>query len=247
MFELTLSTTVDKQSYIQELFKKIEEDVKNDSGILTKHISGGRIYLAIAVKKEKKEYYKSRILDLIFFVIIDDYKYNYFKEHLVVLEENLVYKSFLKAISIFDAEIDKEIIKSQLDLSQEVLIDSFYYFKLQSLQERWARTSVIINQNNVLSSKNSMIEILKYLTAVSDNQLIRADIIVGKSKTHILSFFGDKCFVNDFYGYSDMLTEIVRLNPQIINLKISKNCQNFDKIYDALNKIFSDKIYIQNW
>ncbi len=247
MFELTLSTTIDKQCYIQELFKKLSSEIKRDFGILTKHISGGRISLAIAVNFEKKEYYKSKILDYLLFVIIDDYKYNFYKDNLKVMEENLIYKSFLKAISIFDAEIDKEIIKSELVLSGEILIDSYYYFKLQPLQERWKRTAGIINQNNILSSTNSMIEILKYLTAVSENQLFKADIIVGKSKTHITSFLGEKHYQNDFCGFSDMLTEIVRLNPAKINLKISKNCSNFEKTYDALSKIFVDKIYIQNW
>lgn len=246
MFELTLSTTIDKQSYIQELFKKLSQEIKKDSGILTKHISGGRISLAIAIDSAKKEYYKTKILDYLLFIIIDDYKYNFYKEHLLVSCENLIYNSFLKAISIFDAEIDKEIIKSELVLSGEILIDSFYYFKLQPLQERWRKTANIITQNNILSSTNSMIEILKYLTAVSDNQLFKADIVVGKTKTHISSFLGEKHYSNNFGGYSDMLAEIVRLNPAKINLKISKSCQNFDKTYEALSKIFMDKIYIQN-
>ena len=55
-------------------------------------------------------------------------KYNFYKENLTPNDDCVIYESFLKAISIFDAENDKDIIKSQIHLSGEILIDSFFYF-----------------------------------------------------------------------------------------------------------------------
>ena len=131
MFELTLSTTIDKQRYLGEFFSRFGQEIRGDSGVVVNQNSNGRAYLAIAVDEAKKEYYKAKILDYILFVIVDDYKYNFYKDNLTINEDSVVFKSFLKAISIFDAENDKDIIKSQIQLSGEILIDSFFYFKLQ--------------------------------------------------------------------------------------------------------------------
>ena len=82
MFELTLSTTIDKQMYLGELFSKVSSEIKQDEGIIVKQNNNGRAYLALAVDDCKKDYYKSKILDYILFMIVDDYKYNFYKETL---------------------------------------------------------------------------------------------------------------------------------------------------------------------
>ena len=98
MFELSVSTTVDKQNYISELYKRLFYEVKRDSGIVIKQNYRGRSYFAIAIKDDKKEYYKSKILDYIIFMIIDDYKFNYYKENLHTENSGIVTQAFLKAI-----------------------------------------------------------------------------------------------------------------------------------------------------
>lgn len=245
MFELSISTIISKQHYIQELFKKLKDEIKLDKGVIIKQNNFGRSYVAIAVPEKKKEYYKSKILDFIVFMIIDDYKFNFFKENLQLIEQNIISQSFLKAISIFDSEIDGEIIKKKIELKNEILIDSFYHFKLQSLRERWQKTASVINQNQVLYSSESMIEVLKYLTLSSDNFLVTANIIVGKKKIKVKQYSGTKSFNRNFEGHSDFLTEIVRLNPVKINVT-KLEIENDDIVVKLLNKIFTDKVYFLN-
>lgn len=245
MFELSISTAISKQNYIQELYKKLKDEIKIDNGLVIKQNSFGRSYIAIAVPENKKEYYKSKILDFIVFMIIDDYKFNFFKENLQLIEQNVISQSFLKAISIFDSEIDSEIILKQIELKKEILVDSFYHFKLQALRDRWTKTASVINQNQVLYSTDSMIEVLKYLTLSSDNFLVTANIVVGKKKIKVKQFSGTKSFKRNFEGYSDFLTEIVRLNPVKINItKLEIN--EDDMAIKLLNDIFTDKVYYLN-
>ena len=245
MFELSISTTLCKQHYIQELYDKLKDEIKNDKGLAIKQNFFGRSYFAIAVPDKKKEFYKSKILDFIVFMIIDDYKFNFFKENLQLVEQNIISQSFLKAISIFDSEIDTEIIKRQIEMKNEVLVDSFYYFKLGSLKSRWIKTATIINQNQVLYSSESTIEVLKYLTLSSDNYLITANVIIGRKNIKVKQYSGTKCFKRDFDGYSNFFTEIVRLNPVKINLK-KLEIKNDDVVVKLLNDIFTDKIYYLN-
>lgn len=244
MFELSVSTTVDKQNYISELYKRLFYEVKRDSGIVIKQNYRGRSYFAIAIKDDKKEYYKSKILDYIIFMIIDDYKFNYYKENLHTDNSGIVTQAFLKAISIFDADIDKEFIKNQIELSFEVLVDSLFFFKLQLLKNRWKKTAEIINQNQVLTSTSSMVEVMKYLSAISNNQVASTEIFLGKKQMKIKNYTFSKCFKRDNLGKSSFLTELIRLNPLKINLKIQRGSDENDELYALLNKIFDDKIYV---
>lgn len=245
MFELSISTTQNKQQYINELYKKLKTEIKIDKGLIIKQNSYGRVFVSIAVPEIKKEYYKSKIMDYIIFMIIDDYKFNFFKENLQLVEQNIISQSFLKAISLFDSEMDSEIIKQHIELKNEILVDSFFYFKLQELKNRWIKTASIINQNQVLYSTDSMIEVLKYLTLSSDNYLITANVILGKKQIKVQQYSGTKRFKRDFEGCSNFLTEIVRLNPVKINLK-KLEIENDDLLLKILNDIFSDKVYYLN-
>ena len=245
MFELSISTSFSKQHYIQELYKKLKDEIKIDKGVAIKQNSFGRSYVAIAVPEKKKEYYKSKILNYIVFMIIDDYKFNFFKENLELVEQNIISQSFLKAISIFDSEIDSDIIKRQVEFKGEILVDSFFHFKLQALRDRRTKTASVINQNQVLYSSESMIEVLKYLTISSDNYLVTANIVVGKRKIKFEQFSGTKSFKRNFEGHSDFLTEIVKLNPVKINLT-KHEIENDDYVVKLLNDIFTDKIYFLN-
>ncbi len=242
MFELSISTTIDKQKYISDLHKKLFLEVKRDGGIAIKQNYRKRSYFALAVPETKKEYYKSKLLEHIIFMIIDDYKFNFFKENLNLVKTGLIVEPFLKAISIFDADIDKDVIKTQVDLSGEVLVDSLFYFKLQMLLRRWQKTTDIINQNQILASNSSMIEVLKYLTRMSDNLVLSTEIYIGKRQLKINSLSTAKCFKRDNGGSSNFLTEIVRLNPSKIKLKIGTN-EN-DEVFEILSQIFDDKIYV---
>lgn len=245
MFELSISTTIGKQHYIQELYEKLKDEIKNDTGIAIKHNNFGRSYFAIAVPEKKKEYYKSKILDYIVFMIIDDYKFNLFKENLQIIEQNIVSQSFLKAISIFDSEIDTDVIKRQIELKNEVLVDSFYYFKLQALRNKWLKTIGVINQNQVLYSTESMIQVLKYLTISSENFSVTVSIILGKKRIKVSDYSGCRSFKRDFDGRSNFLTEIVRLNPVKINIK-KIEVDSDDEMILLLSEIFTDKIYYLN-
>ena len=91
MFELTLSTTIDKQTYLGDCFRLLHQDVKQDAGVIIKQNNNGRAYLALAVDENKKEYYKSKILDCVLFMIVDDYKFNFYKENLIPNDDSVIY------------------------------------------------------------------------------------------------------------------------------------------------------------
>ena len=243
MFELSLSITLSKQRYLSKIYKELSAEIKACGGVITKHNHSGRNYVVIAVPKDKKEYYKSKILDIIVAVIVNNYKYNLFKDYLG-LEDKLLHQLFLNSLIIFDYDLDKEFIKNKIELKNEVCIDSFFFFKLQDLKSKWERTAYIIKQNNIALSDESIYEILKKLVQATENKILTCDVYVQKSTIKLKSKNFKKLFKNNQSEHLKLLVEILKNNPQKINVLISKECYNASGVIEILQGIFQDKIYL---
>ena len=243
MFELTLCLACERQKFISVFFKQIEKEIKKDSGILVKQNFGGKSYLAIAVNDDKKDYVKSLVLDFIVKIIVEDFKYNFFKEHIISNSCGLFTDAFFMAVSIFDSEIDKEIISSLIEFDSEIVIESFYYFKLQGLKEKWQRTANVINQNGIMNNDKSVLEVLKYLCAVSENNAVLVNLLFSKDKIELKNYYSEKKFKCDFVGLSNLYLEIIRLNPMKITIKGDDGEQNYENVSETLKSVFEDKIY----
>lgn len=243
VFELTLCLACERQKFISSFFKQIEKDIKKDGGILVKQNYGGKSYLAIAVNDEKKDYLKSLILDFILKVVIEDFKYNFFKEHINSTSWGLLSDAFFMAVSIFDSEIDKEIISSLIEFDSEIVIESFFYFKLQGLREKWQRTANVINQNGIMKSEKSVIEVVKYLCAVSENNAVLVNLFFTKDKIELKNYYSEKKFKCDFAGLSNLYMEIIKLNPMKITIKGDESEHEFENVSETLKCVFEDKIY----
>lgn len=243
MFELTLCVSFERQKYISKFYKTMLSSVRNDSGIIIKHNSEGKSYLSIAVSDEKKEYIKSKTLDFVLEVIQKEFKYNYFKDNLNIVEKNSLTEAFLNAITCFDEEIDKEEIKQKINFSGEIVIESLFYFKLQELVSRWRKTVEIINHNLIMNSDPMMCEVLRYLCAVSENNSVFVDLKFSNKQIILKNFVCNKKFKKTEEGISSLFAEIIRLNPTKINITESENNNDFGEITSTLLKVFNDKIY----
>ena len=95
MFELTISTGFDGQESISNLYKKLLPDIKNVSGITIKETNNGRSSVSLAVRREYSEFFKAKILDAIVDIIENEYKFNFFKEHLNFGSEKIIFNSYV--------------------------------------------------------------------------------------------------------------------------------------------------------
>ena len=188
MFELTISMAFADKKYISNLYDKLKDEIKNNSCLIEKINCFNRSYLTFAIKKELKDYFIAKILDEIVYIIIDRYKTRFFEEHLNSQNQNVLFQSFLKSISIFDSDIDRECIVKNIEFSGKILIDSLYHFKLQELQNRWRKTIDMILFNGIHKQNSSMIDIMKYLTAVSENAVQNAEVELVDKSLKIKSF-----------------------------------------------------------
>ena len=240
MFELTISTALADSEYISNFYKKFKDEIKQNSCLIEKINCFNRSYLTFAIKKELKDYFISKILDEIVFIIIDRYKTKFFEERLNTDNQNVLFQSFLKSISIFDSDIDRDCIVKNIEFSGQILIDSLYHFKLQDLRNRWQKTIDMILLNGIHKQNSSMIDIMKYLTTMSENTVQNAEVELIDENLKIKFFEKIKNYKNDFSGLSNFLTEMIELNPARIVIKNSDGSGN--EIVSMLCKIFHNKI-----
>ncbi len=246
MFELTLSIDIAKQKYLHEFYKILENDLSKQQIVMASHNENKRAYLAIAIDDTKKEYLKAKVLEFITKIVVNAYKYEFFKEKLERLGTSMLFLPFLKAISIFDADTDYEVVKKEISFSGEILIDSLFYFKLAPLKNRWEKTAEIIIRNNVVGSEESMLCVLKYLTETSENFSLVANVCLSSDNLQIKNYKGTKNFKTTKEGIEKFFTEIISLNPLKINLTSEFGDENESKPFKILSDIFGEKIYIKN-
>lgn len=240
MFELTISTAQADGEYISNFYKKFKDEIKQNSCLIEKINCFNRSYLTFAIKKELKDYFISKILDEIVFIIIDRYKTKFFEERLNTDNQNVLFQSFLKSISIFDSDIDRDCIVKNIEFSGHILIDSLYHFKLQDLRNRWQKTIDMILLNGIHKQNSSMIDIMKYLTTMSENTVQNAEVELIDENLKIKFFEKIKNYKNDFSGLSNFLTEMIELNPARIVIKNSDG--SGEEVVSMLCKIFHNKI-----
>jgi hypothetical protein len=114
------------------------------------------------------------------------------------------------------------------------------------LRARWQKTADIINQNKITSSEQAIIDVLKYLLAVAENDVVSVSVSFSKKRISLFNCCQNKSFKTDFEGKSNFFAEIIRLNPAKINVKVSKGCEYADEVKDKLTRIFGEKIYLIN-
>ena len=244
MFELTLCLNYERQKYLSEFYKQIASSIKKNAGVITKHNSGGKSYLVIAAAESQKEFLKAKILEFILQVIKKEYKYFYLKENIEVKSKDEITEAFFSAITNFDEEIDRGIIQENIDLSGEIVLESFYYFKLQPLRDRWQKTAKIINNNLIMANFQAILEVLYYLCDTSENYASCLNITFFDEKIELVNSNKSKYFKKDFEGKSNFYAEIIKLNPLKINvLDGEKESSFFEEATSTLVRVFHDKIY----
>lgn len=246
MFELTLSINLEKQQYLLDFKKKLLAELGEDFATIISHNDDGRCFVAIACDDLKKAYLKAKIVSGILDIIVSAYKFEFFKSAFSPLPESIIILPFLKAISIFDKDSDFEVIKSEINVSNEILIDSFFSFRLQGLKTRWQKTAGIIKHNNIISSDEAMIEVIKYLSLSSENYSLIANVSISESGLEIKNYSGKQRFSSENSGVSKFLTEIIALNPLKINVIRDFELDKENKVYNILSDIFGEKIYLQS-
>ncbi len=248
MYELTISNQKEKLKFMEFAYEKLKPHVENSKGLIVFESVGDRSNISLAVPNNQKSFYKAFTLELVSEIMVMDYKYDYLKNHLSSKIENQgLWIGFLKALTVFDKQTDKELVKKNLSFENEILIDSAYHFKMWELLARWKEITELVSENLAsLAAKNSFMDLLRFLIVASDSE---ADTVYVKNcKNNVKVMINNEkiaknlCFLeNDTDVTERIIAELICLNPRQIVIDLP---QDYDKLIDNVNKIFPSKVSV---
>ena len=94
-----------------------------------------------------------------------------------------------------------------------------------------------------MNNERSMIDVMKYLCAVSDNNSVLVNLMINNGNIEMRNFSKAKKFKADKEGISNLYAEMIKLNPMKINIKFDEFEPEFEEITSTLKSVFEDKIY----
>ena len=245
MWEFTLNDSSTKTSYINFLYTKLESKVKFVGGIIIRQTNADKTSLSLAVPTKQKDYFVLLILELVSEVITLDYKYDYLESRLGPYIKNELTKSaFLKALTIFDKQTDKDLIKKELVLGKELNINSFYNFKLYALRKRWEDICNVVEDNvSSIEKADAFSELLKFLIKTSDVNYDEVHLYKKHKNYVLLDKLNKPIEVLDCHNSSveiKAITSLIALCPAKIVLH--KNGDASEPFYDYIFDLFADKV-----
>ena len=245
MWEFTLNDINSKSAYINFLYNKLEAKVKFVGGIIIRQNTSSKISLSLAVPNKQKDYFVLLILELVSEIITQDYKYDYLESRLGAYIKNELTKSaFLKALTVFDKQTDKDLIKKELVLERELNINSFYNFKLYSLRNRWADICSAIEDNiGYLEKADAFGELLKFLIKTTQSCYDEVHLY-KKHKNYLITDRLNKPIEvlepPEDSGEIKAIKELISLCPAKIVLHASG--EKSEPFFDYIFNIFDDKV-----
>lgn len=233
-----------------EYFKnQIFNTIKKNNGIVTslENQNEFRVLIAIPIIERFKihNYIREKIAETILLF----YKKEYILSKLDFdITKIIDMQIFLKALIVFDSDIDKEIILERLKFDSNLIINSFINFRLSFLKRKWNELVSLANDNEMyLLSKDTFLELIKFLISNLEYRYCTVNIfskkdcyfLCNKEGEGIEDFLIDK---NIVYDDSNLLTSLVALNPERIIFHCNNNIK--DKLIKTLYDLFSHRVQI---
>ena len=144
---------------------EIKSTIKQHNGIITELSYNNYNKVLIAVPIIERFKIHNFIREKIAETILVKFKAQYILSRLNFdLTPTTDMQIFLKALVVFDSDIDKEIIMERLNFDSNLVVSSFLNFKLSFLKRKWQELVGLANDNSMyLLSKDSFLELIKFL------------------------------------------------------------------------------------
>lgn len=244
MWEFEIICDLNTQDLIRYIQNRLNETLKKCNGVMALMTDGDKLFLSIGVKIENSPEIKANLRLVLCDVFCEKMKQKFLENNLDLPEKHRnLNDTFIKVFTYFDRELERQIILRKLELKEnKINLQSFLYFKLNTLIKKWQELCELANKNTMtILKKENFIELLRFLLQNIDS----------KCQSVILEL-QDKCLIyhdnkNDFdiitsIDTSDsfnVLSKLMDLNPYLI--KIHSNEQNLEMI-KLLRSVFDDRI-----
>lgn len=242
MWEISLNIKSENKQIADKINFSLKEYLDIIGGFVTLHEENEYIRVLIGVDEDKEEMTKMAITSCVIDIICNDFKLKYLNDYLFLPSQDKIgMYAFKKALLNFDKETDKFIIKKNLVLEKDLFLESFYHFKLKTLQNKWSELVALSNENrDYLLTNESFIDLLKFLV---DNLDICEDeiSIVKEGGGYRIYTDEEKLLTDGLLNEESVVSSVIDLSPQRINLYFNES----SSAIDLLEQIFEERITIK--
>lgn len=233
MWEFSIETKGENADLAQYLFKTLQSKVKEVSGVITSYELNSMIFIVLACPEVEKVRLKYIISNAISYGICTYFKEDFLQKYLKIPQKNNLEEfTFRKALVYFDKETDKFLVSKHLKLDKNIVLESFFYFKLAPLREKWKELVGIANENgSYLISDDSFIELLRFL--IDNIEFLSDEIIVQiqNAKIRVLDTDFNDILESDNLSEFDLVEYLFKASPRKISWCSDKKLLFLEKIF----------------
>lgn len=242
MWEFSLNIKNENKCFGYKAKNSLSQYFNVINGFVTSHENEGYYSILIAVEDGTSELAKKAISSVIIDIICNDLKEKFLDKYLILPnQDKMGVIAFKQALLNFDRETDKFIIKKNLKLENDLFLESFFFFKLKTLQNKWNELVSLANENrDYLLTDESFIDLLKFL--IDNLDICEEEISVVKEEGGYRIYADDKEFSDELLNEEKIISSIIDLSPQKINLYANET----SNAIRLLEQIFDDRITKNN-
>ena len=144
MWEICIETSINNKDYILYIKNKMQNTISAVSGVISLFENTDICSIAIGCKKQDKSKVAGVLRFILCDVICEKMKYDYLSKNVGLVPQDSGYFSpFVKVLTYFDSELERQIVMRSLNLTPKIVLESFLNFKLRPLKVKWQDVSSI--------------------------------------------------------------------------------------------------------
>lgn len=242
MWELSISVDAKNFEVARFVYQTLKAQTTEFGCVVTCYEEYEKIHILLACPKEEQARVSSIVERCVIKVICNFYKERFLTESLrLPSHETMTVMAFKKALINFDKETDFYLISKNLDLQKNLYLDSFYFFRLRALREKWTELVTLANENSdYLVSNDAFFDLLRFL--IDNLEVGEEEISVFEEEK---GFSIRLCREDDKLQCSELSREglvssLIELCPKKINLF----CKHDEGTAGFLSKIFEERVNV---
>ena len=246
MWEIELISSREHSAYLSYIYEAIKNDADNQNVLCAFMSDENFVYLSLGCKAKQSAYIKAKLRITLADVICNQLKFDFLQSHIDKYSDNeILYFILIKICTYFDTDFDRQIILQSINLDDKKLnIDSYFYFKLNNLKNKWLELCKVTNSNsNLIINKDNYLDFLKFLLSNIDK---KCKSVIIRLEENCLVYHDEVNDVDailniDLHNETDFLGKLIELNPYFIKIYTK---QHKLEMIEILKSIFTDVVVV---